>query len=386
MEGRVQIDRFAVKNFRSIQECDVELAPLTFFIGANASGKTSFIDAILFVSSALQNSLKKAITDRGGIRSILHHPINLPTSSQFDFYLSSSTGLTCEFHLVLRIIDGWSVAVAREECRIVDSKGDRHYYLVEDGSVSGSAEVFPALSADRIFLSNASGLPEFRLIFDFLASIGSAEPALPGVHQLLQSLNRMLRGLEPGAQETGLAPRFGNLRKSQPDRLEIIQQYLRAIAPPFDRVEVVESNDVSCLRFVEKSSSGASLPFYLSQASAGLVNSAEILLELFELPGGDRPASTVIIEEPEALLHPGAIQVIRDSFLEASRTRQVLVTTHSPDLLDDPAVPADWIRIVYRDEAGTHIDVLDAGTKSVIRDRLYTAGQLLRQGGLISKS
>ena len=128
------------------------------------------------------------------------------------------------------------------------------------------------------------------------------------------------------------------------------------------------------------------MPFYLSQASAGLVNSAEILLELFELPGEGKPASPVIIEEPEALLHPGAIQVIRDSFLEASRTRQVLVTTHSPDLLDDPAVPAEWIRTVHRDQTGTHIDVLDSATKSVIRDQLYTAGQLLRQGGLILKS
>jgi len=99
-----------------------------------------------------------------------------------------------------------------------------------------------------------------------------------------------------------------------------------------------------------------------------------------------KPASPVIIEEPEALLHPGAIQVIRDSFIEASRTRQILVTTHSPDLLDDSAIPAEWIRAVYRDEAGTHIDGLDSGTKSVIQDQLYTPGQLLRQGGLILKT
>ena len=116
------------------------------------------------------------------------------------------------------------------------------------------------------------------------------------------------------------------------------------------------------------------------------MNSAEILLALFEAPADGQPASTLVIEEPEALLHPGAIQVIRDSFLEASRFRQVLVTTHSPELLDDPGIPAEWIRTVYRDEAGTHIDVLDPATKSVIRDRLYTTGQLLRQGGLLLKS
>src|SRR5260370_17004392 len=67
-----------------------------------------------------------------------------------------------------------------------------------------------------------------------------------------------------------------------------------------------------------------------------------MLLELFEPPGAGLPASPVVIEEPEAFLHPGPIQVIRDSFVEASRIRQVLVTTHSPELLDDPAVPAEW--------------------------------------------
>src|SRR5450432_3736581 len=115
MEGRIQIDRFAVSNFRSIQECDVELSPLTFFIGANASGKTSFVDAILFVASALRTSLQQAISNRSGIYSILRHPIKLPTNARFDFYLSSAAGFKCEFHLELRIIDGWSVSVAREE-------------------------------------------------------------------------------------------------------------------------------------------------------------------------------------------------------------------------------------------------------------------------------
>src|SRR5436305_10630180 len=118
MEARIQIDRFAVKNFRSIQECDVKLEPLTFFIGANASGKTSFVDAILFVASALRDSLQKATADRGGIHSILHQPIRLPANSQFDIYLSSSEGFACEFKLELRVVEGWSVSVAREECRI----------------------------------------------------------------------------------------------------------------------------------------------------------------------------------------------------------------------------------------------------------------------------
>ena len=372
--------------FGALRNATFDLSTLTFFIGANASGKTSFVDAILFVASALRSSLQNAISNRGGIHSILHHPIHLPAKMQFEFYLSSLLGLKCEFFLELEIVGEWSVSVARETCTITTVAGERHHYVVQHGNVQGSAAVFPAVSEDRIFLSNASGLPEFRLLFDFLAGVGSTEPTPPGIHQIAQRLHRTARMLNPGSEHTGLAARFRNLTKNQPDRLEIIQEYLRAIAPPFDRVDVIESNDTLWLRFIEKSPSGAPMPIYVSQASAGLVNSSEILLELFESPGAGKPASPVIIEEPEALLHPGAIQVIRDSFIEAKKTRQVLVTTHSPDLLDDPAVPAEWIRTVYRDETGTHVDGLDPGTKSIIRDQLYTAGQLLRQGGLILKS
>jgi predicted ATPase len=382
MQGRIQIDRFKVENYRSIQKCDVRFAPITFFIGPNASGKTSFVDALLFIGSAIRDSVAKAIGARSAIHLILHKPTTLPATSRFHLSLSSSGGDTCEFLLELLITDGWLVSVAREECRLQTVGGEVHYYVVEGGTVRGSAAVFPAVSADRIFLSNASGLPEFRAIFDFLIGIKSTEPTMPSIHSIAQQLQRMSRKLGSSSEDTGLAARFRRLTKTQPERLEIIHQYLRAIAPPFDRIEVIESNDTLWLRFVEKSHSGVVTPFYVAQSSAGLVNSAETLLELFELPEHNVPSSCVIVEEPEAFLHPGAIQVLRDGLIEASRSRQVIVTTHSPDLLDDPDIPPEYIRTVRRDDHGTQIDFLDDATSSIIRDQLYTAGQLLRHGGL----
>lgn len=264
MDGRGLIERFAVKNFRSIQDCDVELEPLTFFIGPNGSGKTSFVDALLFVGKALKTSLEKAFASRAGIHSVLHHPIALPDTSRFDVYLSLPAGAVCEFHLELRINEEWSASVTREECRITNPGGEQSYYIVEGGSVRGSAPVFPAVSADRIFLSNASGLPEFRPVFDFLAGLGSTEPMPRAIHHLFQ----WVRTFDAAREDVGLAARFHRLKQSQPERLEIIQQYLRVIAPPFDRVEVVESANSRWLHFVDKSSSGLPRPSYISQSSA----------------------------------------------------------------------------------------------------------------------
>jgi predicted ATPase len=373
MQGRFQIDRLGIKNFRCILQCDVQLAPVTFFVGPNASGKTCIVDALLFIAQAVRNSLEQSVRLRGGVQSVLHAPVAFPSSVEFHFEISSSTGFLGHYQLVLTARDFGSMLVAREECRLTDPDGKQHHYVVEDGTVHGSASVFPAVSRDRLFLVNASGLPEFRAMYDFLSGIDTVEPATSGVYEIFR-----------GRSANDLTTRYIDLHRSHPDRLDVIQQYLRKIAPPFDRVEVVESNHT--LRFVEKSSTAGEEAFSMVQVSSGLLNSAEILLSLFEPARTGGPASPVIIEEPEALLHPGAVHVIRDSLLEAGEMRQVLVTSHSPDLLDDPGIPAEWIRAVYRDASGTHVSPLDSGTKSVLHDHLYTAGELLRQGGLVTQS
>jgi predicted ATPase len=375
MQGRFQIDRLVIKNFRSIRECDVQLAPITFFVGPNASGKTCIVDALLFIAQAVRHSLERSVQMRGGVQSVLHAPVKFPSSTAFHLDLSSSTGFLGHYRLVLTAQDFGSVLVSQEECLITDTSGEQHHYLVQDGIVQGSAPVFPAVSSDRLFLVNASGLPEFRAIYDFLFAIDTVEPATSVIYEITR-----------GRSVNDLTTRYIDLYRNHPDRLEIIQQYLRKIAPPFERVEVDESNHSPSLRFVEKSFAASEEIFHIVQVSSGLLNSAEILLSLFEPSRTGGPASPVVIEEPEALLHPGAVHVIRDGLLEASEMRQLLVTSHSPDLLDDPAIPAEWIRTVYRDERGTHVSPLDSGTKSVLHDRLYTAGELLRQGGLVTRS
>jgi predicted ATPase len=226
--------------------------------------------------------------------------------------------------------------------------------------------VFPAISPDRLFLVNASGVPAFRAVYDFLSGISINEPT-PGVpYYALVDRN-------------SLTARFAELIEKHPDRAKMVEEYLRAIAPPFERLDVMSIKGRPWLSFIERGISG---PFAMSEVSSGLLHSATMLLDLFEPPKEGRPASLMALEEPEAFLHPAAVRVLRDAFLEASEFRQILVTSHSPDLLDDPGIPGEWIRVVHRGISGTEIRPLDSATNSIIRDQLFTAGELLRQGGL----
>ncbi len=65
------INSIEITNFRSIQECKVELRPLTVIVGANSTGKSNLIKGIDFISDVAQFGLVDAIYYRGGFNEIL---------------------------------------------------------------------------------------------------------------------------------------------------------------------------------------------------------------------------------------------------------------------------------------------------------------------------
>ena len=81
-------------------------------------------------------------------------------------------------------------------------------------------------------------------------------------------------------------------------------------------------------------------------------------------------------------LHPGAAAVLREGLADASRDTQVLVTSHSPDLLDDPSISDQSILAVSNQNGETTIGPVDPAGRSAIRENLFTAGELLRRSQL----
>ena len=69
---------------------------------------------------------------------------------------------------------------------------------------------------------------------------------------------------------------------------------------------------------------------------------------------------------------------MREALTKASATTQVVVTSHSPDLLDDRSIQPEHILAVVSEGGETRIGPLDAASISVMRDHLFSAGELLR--------
>lgn len=69
---------------------------------------------------------------------------------------------------------------------------------------------------------------------------------------------------------------------------------------------------------------------------------------------------------------------------EGARSCQILVTSHSPDLLDNADIPTDALLAVDNHEGLTRIGPIDEAGRTLVRDKLFTPGELLRQNQLES--
>ena len=376
MKDSTFITRVALKNYKSIAACDVELRPLIFLVGPNGAGKSNFLDSLRFVTDALNFSLDHAIRDRGGIDDI-HcrsggHPNHF--SIRLDFTLSEgSTG-----HYAFRIGDfsRGRYKVQTEECvlRRARRPTQEDYFYVKNGTVTKTnMEVTPAATKDRLYLVNASGLKEFRPVYEAFSRMGFYSLNLDKIKDL--------QAPDPGDM---LARDGSNLtsvfKQLSPSVKERIKEYLAAIVPSVDKIEARKYGPKEGVVFTQNvTRSDDPQRFLANNMSDGTLRALGILVALFQ--GNYDPKKRVLlvgIEEPEIALHPAAAGVLLDALREAAGQTQIIITTHSPDLLDDKDLDPESILAVEVRNGITVIADIDEAGKSVVRDRLYTTGELLR--------
>ena len=112
--------------------------------------------------------------------------------------------------------------------------------------------------------------------------------------------------------------------------------------------------------------------------SDGTLRAIGLLAAVFQRP----TPSLVAIEEPEATIHPGALGSILDLLRHASKSMQVVITTHSPELLDAKWITDRHLRIVEWADGATRIRPVSDATREAIQSHLMGAGELLRSNAL----
>ncbi len=383
MKDSAFITRVVLKNYKSIAVCDVRLGPLTFLVGRNGAGKSNFLDALRFVADALNSPLDHAIRDRGGINDVRRRSRGHPNhfSIRLEFVLPE--GVTG--HYAFRIGSGKrgsynEYRVQTEECKLQNEKllMPEVYFRVDEGIVTDTnVEVAPAATTDRLYLVNASGLSEFRPVYQAFSRMGFYN-LNPDKIRDLQAPDPRDVLLRDGSNLTSVFTKLSPIVKKD------IEEYLSAVVPGIHTVDVKGFGPKETLEFRQDVAGDTHRwRFLANNMSDGTLRVLGILVALFQGDDDAQKSVTLVgIEEPETALHPGAVAVLLDGLRDAANRTQVIITTHSPELLDDKHLDVNSILAVEAHDGDTVIAPVDEASRSVVQDRLFTAGELLRSNQL----
>ena len=374
------LTRVVLKNYKSIAASGVDLRALTFLVGPNGSGKSNFLDALRFTSDSLRSSLDNALRERGGIAEVRRRSGGHPThfGIRLEFQLPSAAGHYA-FKIGARPQGGYEVQT--EECAILGPEGAS--FLVNAGEVrefelggtrNGIAP--PAALKDRLYLVNVSGVPKFRPVYDALSRMGfySLNPDRIRDFQAPDSGELLVRD---GSNLTSVLRQLSMRDEARKKRIE---EYLSSIVPGVSGVDVKDVPPKATLEFRQEVA-GSSDPwrFFAGNMSDGTLRALGILVALFQSQDSAAPSVPLVgIEEPEVALHPAAVGALLDALREASQSTQVIVTTHSPDLLDSADIEAELLLAVHAEKGTTQIAPVDEASREAVRKGLYTPGELLR--------
>jgi predicted ATPase len=369
------IRKVTLRNYKSIAACALEMPALSFLVGPNGSGKSNFLDCFRFVSDSLKTSLDHALRDRGTIKEVRRRSGGHPNhfSLRLDFNLPGDGNGHLSFRIGARKDGGFEVQ--NEECKVFTSAMQEHFYHVQSGNViHSSMKLLPAALSDRLFLVAASGLPEFRPAYDALSrmEVYNLNP------KEIQTMQKPDAGELLRRDGGNIASVLENLDEANRVRVnEHLSRIVKGLAGA--ETKILGSQETIEFRQAVK---GQKHPwtFLASSMSDGTLRALGVLVAIFQNLKTEKVSPNLIgLEEPEMALHPAASAVLLGALREASANSQIIVTSHSPDLLDNADISPESIFAVDNVDGTTRIGPIDAAGRQMLRDKLFTPGELLRQ-------
>jgi predicted ATPase len=381
--------RIQLENFKAVQDSkSIRLTPLTVFIGNNGSGKSSLIEGLLTYQMIIQQGLDVAMNYWRGFDYIRNRAVSHEIRSKHDPKLlepnpvklklsyksySLSIALTKSANQLIiseeRIEFGKTAAIIRSaDGLVVDPDHDRSI------GKSPATEVIFKMSRVQEYLRelNQDGIDEQILNWQFL----NLNPAIMG-NPIPMRLSTNQVKLNPDASNLGHY--LLDLYKLDIDAFNGLVETLQYVLPYAKDLQIQETSPLELEQrvYLQMTEGDFKIPGWL--LSTGTLRVVAILA-LLRHPA---PPPLIVIEELENGLDPRTINLLIEeirSAIESGKT-QVIITTHSPYLLDQ--LHLSQIIIVERSDTGEPIfsrpsdqPTLENWSKQFTPGQLYTMGQL----------
>jgi len=367
------ITRLKLKNWRNFRDVDVKLGPRGYLIGANASGKSNFLDVFRFLRTIAQSEgggLQKALKDRGGLTKLRSLHARNDTEVRIEIELSESAGDNAPT---------WRYILAFKS----EGKGRQRVLITEESVYQNDTELLTRPNhedqSDQVRLTQThleqiNNNAAFRELADYFA----ATTYLHLVPQLLKHSDEISgRIIESDPFGQGLLQRIAKTQpRTRKARLDRIQKALEIAVPQFSELEF-EQDQVTGSPHLKANFKHWRVHGSWQREDQFSDGTLRLLGLLWALQEGD---GLLLLEEPELSLNDAItehIPLIIDRVLRKRKSsRQVLISTHSDNLIAAVADP-QAVLLLEPSGNGSHIRVPNLSESEAIAHGLNAAEVLL---------
>jgi predicted ATPase len=372
-EPKLPLQAFRLRNFKAVRDSgEVHFTPLTVLIGKNGSGKSSLIEALETFQNVIQQGIDDAFIPWKGFESVWNKAVShKPTEDQVG-KISPSNPM--EFEAV-----GLTDAIPFQGKIEInkDEKRDQIFITNQDfdtplnpPKVEKSKEMAPEF--------HVRDLAWHRFVYKW--QFISLEPS-----RMLEPKpqRRSLREIRLAKDGSNIAQYLQSIADTEPTALEGIVEALKAVLPYADDLRPAITSELERNVYLTLTEKGLKEPLGGWLLSQGTLR----ILALFAVLRHPKPPSVVFIEELENGLDFRTVQMLVEEIRQFvnGTGRQVVVTTHSPYLLD--LVPLSQVVLVTRKAKGpsfwrpTESKELREWAEDYGPGSLFTMGRLQQKEG-----
>jgi predicted ATPase len=343
----MELKSIRIRNFKALQDIHLKNVPsFMVLVGANGSGKSTLFDVFGFLRDALTGNVRQALDARGRFAEVVtrgHEAESILIELQVGLPIAGRSRLVT-YHLEIGIVDG-RPTILYEFLRYKRGRHGAPFYFLKFRQGTGFAirneedfdkpdeqlqrEEQKLESSDILAIKGLGQFQRFKAasalrqllenwyVSDFLISAARGRKEATGAVEHLSETGENL-------------PRVAQyLYETHPAIFKTILRRMRQRVPGISGVEPELTQDgYLILRFRDGT---FKTPFLDRYVSDGTIKMFAYLVLLHD----PAPHPLLCIEEPENQLYPTLMAELAEEFRDyARRGGQVMVSTHSPDLLN----------------------------------------------------
>lgn len=330
------LQSFRLKHFKAVRDSGViRLTPLTVFIGNNGSGKSSITESLETLQGIVERGLDAAMQPWRGFEHIWHQGVPHKLKEERKTRLAHTNPMS--FDLKGRVRTGTFTA----SLHINAGPGSNELFIEQEKVLIKNRLDMERDSRGKVILQYKNGVrPQSYKDSDGESELGKALDRFPLEWQFVSLVTQSMGPPVPQHRTGGsirlakdgsnLADYLLNIRKLDKHAFDGIVETLQHVLPYAKDLQPALTSELERTVFIQLTEAEFKVPGWL--LSTGTLRILAFLA-LFRHPN---PPPLIVIEEIENGLDPRTLHLLVDEIrsLVESKRSQVILTTHSPYLLD----------------------------------------------------